>query len=291
MAKNAYDKDAVREATTRRVLDALEGGKIPWNRPWKCSLHGGLAFNSTTNKAYRGGMNQILLWLSAMCLGVTDPRWMGRGQAKKKGYLIKGMTNATATPIYAPVKARFLNTDGDWAYRLKGWRIVLVWNATQVLDCPSLESLNVPEVDPTVGFDKAQRIWLDSEAILKTGGERAFYDFKKDFVGMPEAGAFDSMEAYWSTIMHELVHWTGHDSRLQRGLFGKSHANYAREELVAEMGSAFVCSFLGIDKPEVTQNHEAYIQHWIEAMQGDADVFMDAANAAWKAFILLTEPK
>jgi antirestriction protein ArdC len=110
-----------------------------------------------------------------------------------------------------------------------------------------------------------------------------------DEIRMPKAGQFDSLDAYWSTMMHELTHWTGGKPRLDRGMFGKGKAAYAYEELVAEMGSAFLCSWLGVDKPAVTKNHEAYIQSWIQALGNDKTLFMDAAGKAWKAFTLLTK--
>jgi antirestriction protein ArdC len=281
-----HTKESVQEQTTARILAALESGKIPWENPVVIrGLHDGMQFNPTTDRPYRGGVNTILLWLSAQMNGWADPRWMGRGQAKKAGFSIKGLTNAKGTAIFAPIMRRFQNDEGEWIQYVKGFREVMVFNAQQVGDVPSIEEqYEIPEIDPEEGFEQAARILSESGAnVVYDTTTTPCYIPALDQIRMPEAGQFDSVSAFWSTMMHELTHWTGADSRLKRGMFGKGPATYAYEELVAEMGSAFLCALLGIEKPSVTKNHEAYIQHWIQRLNNDKSVFMDASRMGWNA--------
>lgn len=280
-------KVEVQEQTTARILAALESGKIPWENPVVIrGLHDGMQFNPTTDRPYRGGVNTVMLWFSAQMNGWTDPRWMGRGQARKAGFSIKGLTNAKGTTIFAPIFGYGTNDDGEKFRYVRGFRDVIVFNASQIEDIPSIdEQYEIPEVNPSEGFELA-------ENILNESGANVEYDLATtpcyipalDRIRMPEAGQFASVASFWSTMMHELTHWTGHKDRLDRDMFGKGPAAYAYEELVAEMGSAFLCAWLGIEKPAVTKNHEAYIQHWIQRLNNDTSIFMNAANMGWKAF-------
>lgn len=284
-------KAEVQEQTTARILAALESGRIPWENPVVIrGLHDGMQFNPTTDRPYHGGVNTILLWLAAQTNGWTDPRWMGRGQAKKAGYSIKGLTNAVGTIIFAPIMRKFKDKEtGEWVYICSGFREVMVFNAQQIEDIPSIEDqYEIPEVNPEGGFHMAARILRDSGASVQFDvATTPCYIPALDLIKMPKAGQFNSVDSYWSTMMHELTHWTGADNRLNRGMFGKGPAAYAYEELVAEMGSAFLCAWIGINKPAVTKNHEAYIQHWIQHLNNDKSVFMEAAGKAWRAFQFL----
>lgn len=281
-------KEEVQRKTTARILAALESGRIPWENPVVIrGLHDGMQFNPTTNRSYRGGVNTILLWLAAQINGWTDPRWMGRSQAKKAGLSIKGLTKEKGTTIFAPILGYGTDKEtGDKFQYIKGFRDVVVYNACQIENMPSIEEqYEIPEVDPNEGFELAAKILADSGAHVDYDpATTPCYIPALDRIRMPEAGQFDSVAAFWSTMMHELTHWTGADNRLNRNMFGKGPAMYAYEELVAEMGSAFLCAWLGINKPAVMKNHEAYIQHWIHHLNGDKSIFMDASGKAWKAF-------
>lgn len=287
-------KADVQEQTTARILAALEAGQIPWQNPVVIKgLHDGMQFNPTTDRPYRGGVNTILLWLSAQINGYTDPRWMGRGQAKKAGFSIKGLTNQKGTVIFAPIFGYGTDDEGEKFKYVKGFRDVVVFNACQIEGVPSIdEQYEIPEVDANEGFELAAKILKDSGANVQTDpATTPCYIPALDQIRMPEAGQFESVSAFWSTMLHELTHWTGHDKRLNRGMFGRGKAAYAYEELVAEMGSAFLCAWLGIEKPAVTQNHEAYIQHWISHLNNDKSVFMDASTKGWDAFQYLLNNK
>lgn len=270
---------------TAKILAALEGGKIPWNKPWVSRLHDGAPFNGLTNKPYNGGVNTILLWLSAAANGWNDPRWAGRGQLRDNHVKIVGLKDGVATTIYAPIfkKAKDEET-GTLKSVLVGFRPVQVFNFAQVddPDLATLDSLRSPEVDPAENHKAAAALVASTGAHIKHGGNRAAYSPMSDQIMMPNPGDFNSTENYWSTLLHEVIHWTGHESRLNRP-FSRSPEAYAFEELVAEMGSAFSCARVGIEREEITLGHAGYIQHWIQILKGDSDAFTRAAGQAWKA--------
>lgn len=281
-------KQEVQQQVNARILEALEGGKIPWHRPWRVAVNNGMLFNGATDRPYNGALNQILLNIVSMMNGWTDPRWMGFGQAKSNGWSVK--KGEKSTEIFIPIFGYGTKDDGEKFKYVKGFKTGRVWNAAQIKGVPSIaETYDVPDVNPEDGFEIAASIVKSSGAMIGHGGDRAFYSPPMDRIQIPEVGQFESVAGYWSTVMHELVHWTGHEKRLDRGMFGKGRQAYAQEELVAEMGSAFICCWAGIDKPEVTKNHEAYIQSWIERINNNENAFMDASTAAWKAFNLLIE--
>ena len=138
-----------------------------------------------------------------------------------------------------------------------------------------------------MGFEQASALSLASGATIKHGGNTACYRPIEDNISLPEPGAFKSVSHYWSTHLHELGHWTGHSSRLNRkGVstsFGKTRETYAFEELVAEMSSAMLCHTLGIDAPELMEGHEAYINNWIRTLKSDPKALQRAGSQAQKA--------
>lgn len=286
-----FSKEEMRQRVTDRILSALSGGKIPWVNPVvRRTKHGGMPFNMATDRRYNGGLNNILLMFASLQNGWNDPRWIGRGQARKKGWNIEGLKNSVATEIFAPIMKKFKNEDGEWVEFCKGWRPVFVFNAQQMKEIPSFSDFEIPNVNPEEGFASAQ-------ALLDKANPRLIWDIStipcyvpsRDTIRSPKPGQFNSVDQYWSTMMHELVHWTGAKSRLDRiGIRERSITEVAFEELVAEMGSAFLCAHLGIDRPEVTENHEAYIQSWIKHLKNDNSAFHNAAKDAWKAFEFLS---
>lgn len=269
------------DAKLAEIIGMMEKGDLPWNRPWKMGANG-LPVNPTTGNPYRGGINFLIMLLA----GFGDARWMGFGQAKKKGWNVtKG---SKATTIYAP-NMRWI-TDDETGQRRKvcvGFRLVKIFNAEQVEGCPPLEDF--PPVDPEEGYENAAALLKQNGAVVKHGGDRASYNPSLDCIRMPEAGAFDTVDQYWGTALHELAHWSGHKSRLNRDQKGYGDVEaYAYEELVAEICSAFLCTFVGIEREDMTRNHAAYLKSWVKRCKSEPKVLAMAANQAWTAFCHLT---
>ena len=269
------------------IIASMKNGKLLWLRPWKQGAGGGLPYNplrSGDAPAYKGGVNNLLLMISSMIADYSDPRWMGRGQLKKAGHSIKGLTNDKGTVIYAPLFRKVSNDDGEIIPIIRGFRECRVFNAEQVQGFPEIEENGSP-LDTTSGFMRAQNLY-DSIGIGRPEvGEIAAYYPAVDKIVMPPAQRFNSASAYWATLMHEVGHATGAEHRVNRSInTAKNSDDYAEEELVAELFAAFACSHVGIKKEEITENHAAYLQSWSKRIEKDGEVFLRAINAAWKAF-------
>lgn len=279
----------VYEIVTQQILEQLERGVVPWARPWKVD---GLApANLVTRRAYRG-INVILLGLR----GATTPWWLTFRQAKELGGRVRA--GAMSAPVIFWRWADRTSTtpaeeaDGEEqraARRVPVLRYYSVFNLDQVdgIDPAKLPDPGAtgPELVPTA--DEVVAGFLSPPEIEYLAQPRAFYRPATDTVTMPLRSAFVSPAAYYSTLFHELVHATGHSSRLARPGFEKNHAApfgsdaYAREELVAELGAAFLCGEAGIE-PDIP-NSAAYIDHWREKLSHDSRLVVLAAQQAQKA--------
>jgi antirestriction protein ArdC len=149
-----------------------------------------------------------------------------------------------------------------------------------------LPTVEVPEIDPSVGYAQAATVVKATGSKISHGGNRACYSPSEDKITLPPAGAFKDASLYWATSLHEHMHWTGHKDRLNRegitmtGFFGSD--KYAFEELVAEMGSAFLCMRLGVKHDSLFDNHAAYLQSWVKGLKDDPKALMKAASLAAK---------
>lgn len=281
MANAANTKLNVYEIVTDRILSALEKGTVPWEKPW--NAESGQPVNLKSKKAYRG-INIWLLSLSAMSAGYSSPYWLSFKQAKDLGGSVRKGEKGTVVVFWKPVKQED-SRDGKPYVILRYYR---VWNVEQ---CEGIESkipapIERPDFDPIAEAESILQGYRNAPAV-KFGGDRAFYSPSADFVGMPEKETFVNPSAYYSTHFHEFVHSTGHSSRLNRkGITDPSatfgNAVYSEEELVAEMGAAFLCGMAGILDYTVDRS-AAYLDHWKSKISSDPKLVVKAAAAAQKA--------
>lgn len=279
----------VYEIVTQQILEQLERGVVPWARPWKVD---GLApANLATRRAYRG-INVILLGLRA----ATTPWWLTFRQAKELGGRVRA--GAKSAPVIfwrwadksTSAPAEDLGGDEQRAERrVPVLRYYSVFNLDQVegIEPAKLPSPGAAAPELVATAEEALAAFPSPPAIEHLAQPQAFYRPATDTVTMPLRSAFVSPAAYYSTLFHELVHSTGHVSRLARPGFEKNHAApfgsdaYAREELVAELGAAFLCGEAGID-PDIP-NSAAYIDHWRDKLSRDPRLVVLAAQQAQKA--------
>tara|TARA_R100001129_G_scaffold150325_1_gene112425 strand:- start:65 stop:940 length:876 start_codon:yes stop_codon:yes gene_type:complete len=282
MAKAKID---VYQMVTDRIVTALEAGTPPWSKPWKNGATMGLPFNMTSMDPQEGqsytGINVPLLWSA----GYDDSRWITWNQAKKAGITIKSEEAKNWTPIVFWNMFEKDNDDGT-VQKIPYLRYYRVYNAEQCDNAPIVESC--PE-DPSVGYERCSAI-LDSYGVkIRHGQEGAWYKAHTDLIGVPDPEHFHTADHYWATVLQEMVHSTGHKSRLNRDNFGKDEQTFALEEMIASMGSAFLCAKLGIERPEVMQNQESYISSWLDLLRGDKRAVYRAAKAAQLASNLIME--
>jgi antirestriction protein ArdC len=264
-----------------KILAALKAGDLPWIKPW-ASKPMGLPKNASTGRAYSGA-NVILLWITQEERGYFSDKWLTLKQANAMGGKVrKGETSTMITFV-----SRFDKQDD--AGNVASIPFLKTFPVFNVEQC---EGLNLEAAAPlainTDERDAACDAFIAATgAVISHGGERAFYRPSADNIQLPAWERFTDRAGYYATALHELVHWTGHESRCARD-FGKRFGDnaYAAEELVAELGAAFLCAELGIDA--VTQ-HAAYIQHWIKLLEGDPRAFMTAASKASSAVEFLRD--
>lgn len=271
---------------TDRIIEDLASGVRPWMKPWSTGHAEGrisrpLRHNGTP---YRG-VNVLLLWGEAQTKGFASLSWMTYKQAQELGGQVrKGESGSLVVYADRYTKSE-TNERGEEAERevafMKGYT---VFNVEQIDGLPALYTAPAASLPPALPLDeKAEAFFASTGAAFCHGGDRAFYSPARDFIQLPPAAAFSNPQSYAATKAHELIHWTGHPQRNARE-FGRrfgDHA-YAFEELVAELGAAFLCADLGIT-PEVQPEHAAYLAHWLEVLKEDKRAIFSAAAHAQRA--------
>jgi antirestriction protein ArdC len=284
MAKAKVD---VYQMVTDRFIEALERGTPPWVCPYNKGTASGLPYNMTSMKPEEGqsytGINVPLLWAA----GYNDARWITMNQAKKKGIRIIESEAKNWSPIVFWNFFEKEQADGS-VRKIPFLRYYRVYNAEQC-EPDTLPATEQCSADPTVGYERCSSIVDKYGVKVLHGQEDPWYKVHTDLVGMPDPERFKSEDHYWAACLHEMVHSTGHKRRLDRDNFGKGKASYAFEEMIAEMGSAFLCARLGIDRPEITQNHESFVAAWLDVLHDDKRAVYRAAKAAQLATNLLME--
>lgn len=272
------------DEVTATIIGQLEEGVFPWVRPWskaKASL--GLPRNAVTKRAY-SGINVLILWGAVIEGGYPSQDWLTFRQAQAAGGCVrKGERGRTVfyADRFIPKGEREQVESGEEARSIPFLKRFTVFNAAQ---CDGLPEGLVTEPAPLPERElqrAAEDLIAATGADFRIGGAQAFYSPSGDFVMVPPQPAFHHQIDYYRTALHELGHWTGHGSRLgrdQTGRFGS--APYAREELVAELASAFLCAALGI---EPTVRHADYLGSWLEVLRADNRAIFRAASQASKA--------
>jgi antirestriction protein ArdC len=293
-----------RREVTDRIISMLETGVAPWQKPWNpadASLD--MPMNPTTGKAYRGG-NAIHLMATGLLRGYADPRWMTYKQAAGRGWQVRRGEKGTQIEFWEvkaeratrsePIRAGggdeyqpASESDEHWSNRLIH-RVYTVFNARQIEGIPeatSRERLTFEMVE------SGERILQNSGAIiLHDQADRAFYNRLGDRIHLPPKHAFKDAPAYYGTALHELAHWSGHPSRLNRATLNESYRfgdiSYAKEELRAELASVFLAAERGI--PHDPEQHAAYVGSWINLLKQDKhEIFRAAQDASRAADFLL----
>jgi antirestriction protein ArdC len=290
---NTQKRD-LRQEVTDRIVKMLEEGVAPWQKPWEPgAAPAGMPMNPTTDKAYRGG-NAIHLMATALSRSYDDPRWMTYKQAADRGWQVRRGEKGTQVEFWEvkPLQGNDANKRQD---EPEGSRLIhrvyTVFNAKQVEGIPAYR----PKEHTTFeAIESAEKILDHSGArISHDQANRAFYSRSSDSIHLPPREAFKDPAGYYGTAVHELAHWTGHPSRLNRQTLNETYrfgdTNYAREELRAEIASVFLAAERGI--PHDPAQHAAYVGSWISALKQDKNEIFRAAHDASAAtdFLLALE--
>ena len=275
--KFSQTKTDIYQTVTDSIISALEAGVKPWSCPWqRVPGMSGLPSNYATGAAY-SGVNIMLLWSSASEQGFSDSRWMTYKQAQAEGGQVRKGEHGTTAIFYTTLEKE--NDDGETDY-IPMLKTFTVFNVEQIDGLP----LSDEAVFPAETFEplpQVEALFRNSGATIIEKGQNAFFAPSTDEIRLPERCLFTDAANFYATGLHELVHWSGAESRLNREMKGKfGSEGYAFEELIAELGSAFLTADLGI-AGEV--QHESYIASWLKALKNDKRYIFKAPSAASKA--------
>lgn len=277
---NLYDE------VTARIISELEAGRVPWVQPWSAATCAGpsLPRNALTGRNY-SGVNVLLLWGAVIANGYPSQSWLTYRQAREAGgSVIKGERGQTVVyadrfiPEAEKAKAAASGDDPKAVPFLKRFTVFNIAQCEGLRPGLALDPAPLPEREIV---PVAEEMIAASGVDFRIGGDKAFYVPSLDFVQVPPQPAFFDQVNYYPTCLHELTHATGHAKRVGRDLanaFGSP--GYAREELVAELGSAFLCAALGIVP---TVRHVDYLASWLAVLRKDNRAIFRAASAASKA--------
>ena len=299
MKQTPTDRPSVYQIVTDRIIGSLKEGIIPWEKPWKAPTFAGGSFprNFVTGKAYRG-VNVFLLWGTRF----SAPFWLTFKQALELGGNIRKGEKGSQIVFYKQLRSRKAKTDDARTTKDSGKeddRAPFILTYYTVFNVEQCEGLTIPTVESVpalpVHADEACEALVSGWAgrpIIRTeevNEGRAYYRPATDSVHLPARFRFIDTAHYYATLFHELVHSTGHESRLAR-TFGSSFGDelYSKEELVAETGAAFLCVIAGIATKHTEQNTAAYIQNWISRLEQDNRLIVQAAASAQRAVDLIT---
>lgn len=275
--------DDIYQKITDRIVGLLEAGTVPWHKPW---AGGAGFFNLKSKKPYRG-VNVFMLAAAEF----SSPYWASFKQIKDMGGTIK--KGEKSTPV---IFWRWIEVEDRESGQPKKIPFLRYYNVFNVEQTEGLESkIPAPVAKPEVGNCEAADAIVEAmpqRPRTEHGGHTASYSPKLDRVQMPQKDRFDGCEEYYSTLFHELVHSTGHESRVGRpgieDFNGFGSHQYSKEELVAEMGAAFLSGLAGIES-KTLDNSAAYLASWVGKLKEDPKLVVQAAAQAQKAVDFITD--
>ncbi len=273
---------------TNRIVAGLEQGVRPWFKPWNAEHAAGRITKPLRHNGQPyNGINVVMLWTEAVTKGYAAPIWMTYRQAQELGaHVRKGERGSLVVYANTVTRTETDETTGEEIEKaipfMKGYS---VFNVEQIEGLLSpYYALAEPVLDPVKRIDCAEAFFAATGADTRHGGDRAYYAVTHDYVQMPPFETFRDAESYYATLAHECSHWTRHPKRLDRD-FGRKRwgdEGYAMEELVAELGSAFLSADLGL-AIEPRADHAAYIGSWLKVLDNDKRAIFTAAAHAQRA--------
>ncbi|NRA56856.1 MAG: DUF1738 domain-containing protein [Phycisphaerales bacterium] len=279
----------VYKAVTDRIIELLDQGTVPWHHPIRGNDGGKpVPMSLASQRAYRG-INVFLLAVTAWLEGYESPYWLTYVQARKMGGHVRKGEKGSLVILWKQHATQDKETGEDITVPVLRHYTVFNTEQCEGIEVPSSATAEDQEEKPVfTPIEAASAIvegYRDGPRI-EHKGSRAFYQPRTDLVCIPESNRFVNPESYYATLFHELVHSTGHSSRLDRGLDQKLSSfgspDYSKEELVAEMGAAFLAAAAGIG-PAMIEQSAAYIDGWRKKLGSDTKLVVQAAGSAQRA--------
>ncbi|PHR19456.1 MAG: antirestriction protein ArdC [Sphingopyxis sp.] len=270
---------------TDQIIAELEAGRFPWVQLWDASAAcAGLPRNAVSGRSY-SGINILILWGAVISHGYAGQGWLTFRQAKEAGGCVRkgehGVTVCYADRFTPEAEKARAAQSGETPQTVPFLKRFTLFNVAQCDGLPDKLTVEQPPLPEHEVVPVAEQLIAATEADFRIGGARAFYAPLQDYVQVPPQPAFTDQINFYRTACHELGHWTGHPSRLDRDQTGRfGTASYAREELVAELAAAYLCAALGIAP---TVRHADYLGSWLDVLREDNRAIFRAASAASKA--------
>lgn len=288
MTDKTTSRPDIYSRVTDQIVADLEKGVRPWVKPWNAEHAAGRITRPLRHngQAY-SGINILMLWTAAIASNFTAPIWMTFRQALELGaHVRKGEKGSPVVYASKISRTEVDNDTGEATERdIPFLKQYTVFNVEQIDGLPShYYAKAAPRFDAPARFDHAESFFAATRADIRHGGNQAYYAVTLDYVQMPPFEAFRDAESYYATLAHECTHWTRHPSRLERE-FGRKRwgdEGYAMEELVAELGAAFLCADLELELAP-REDHSAYIASWLEVLKNDKRAIFSAAAHAQRA--------
>lgn len=295
MPKQTRERFDVHQHITDQIVAAIEAGAGDWVMPWHRSAHStGRPKNIASGAAYRG-INVLSLWIAAEANGFEHGLWGTYKQWQEKGAQVRKGEKSSVIVFYRELERPREDDPSDT-------ETVLFARASRVFNASQVDGLTLPTGDETPTEDRtepiaaAEALVASSGARITIGGDRACYRPADDVIAMPDrprftgSGTSSPTEAWYGTLLHELTHWSGAPHRLDRNLSGRFGDDaYAMEELIAELGAAFLCADCGVTSSP-RPDHASYLAGWLKVLKADKKAIFAAASAASRAADFLAGP-
>ncbi len=270
---------SVYEMVTNRIIEQLEKGVIPWHKPWTGTING--AYNRISNKSY-SLLNQMLLKHAGEY--ATFKQWDNLGGHIKRG------AKSEIVVFWKIQQVEEIQEDGT--KEVKNISLLRYYNVFHISQVEGVEPRNKNDLTENEPIAAAENIKDNYKArenieIIETILDRAYYSPAGDYIKIPAKEQYKDIEEFYSTLFHEMIHSTGHKTRLNRldtenkAMFGNEV--YSKEELVAELGSAMLLNMLNIETSKTFKNSAAYIQNWLQVLKNDSRFIVSASSKAEKA--------
>lgn len=273
---------------TAQIVAELEAGVRPWVKPWHAEHAAGRITRPLRHNGQPySGINILMLWGAATAHGFIAPIWMTFKQALELGaHVRKGEKGSPVVYANTLTRSELDDETGEETERaIPYMKAYTVFNVEQIDGLPPHYYAKAePRFDPPARIAHAEDFFASTRAEIRHGGNQAYYTVTHDYVQMPPMEAFRDSESYYATLAHECAHWTRHPGRLDRD-FGRKRwgdEGYAMEELVAELGAAFLCADLDL-APQVRDDHASYVASWLKVLKDDKRAIFTAAAHAQRA--------
>lgn len=274
---------------TAQIVEAIEQGADSFQMPWYFS--GALCeapANAVSKRPYRG-INVLALWSVARKRQYASGIWATYKQWKELGAQVRSGEKAASVVLWKVNERGEAGVDEEESEKSRRMLLARGYNVFNAAQVDGYQPPETPQLSDNVRDDRAEQFFVAQEADIQHGGSAAFYDADHDLIVLPDYRNFRSVGGYYATLAHEMTHWTGEPRRLNRKLGNRfGSASYAMEELIAELGAAFICARLQLT-PEVRTDHAAYIATWLDVLNHDAKAVFTAAAQAQQAADWLNE--